>query len=315
MEDNTKQDRWEDLFNMIVALAKGNFSYQIKRSGSEDELEALVALCNMLAEELRETFNHHSYLDPRRSYRYIAIMTFVLDAELRIINFNREVPILLYCEEEALVGKLFEELLEADSILEWEKLSFKAANPGFNRYSMKLNFRTTRELSLPAFCFISKLTGLDQIRYSVTSFQAVLLEEFEFNEDPEVYALKEDPGAENSAVPIFEKKLDFRIVHDVRDFILENLSATIPNIKDLAHRFGTNESKLKKDFREAFKSTPYQFYSRERMNLAKELILNSTLPLNSIAETTGFKTYPHFSYAFKKEFGYSPFQLRNPPKK
>ena len=102
MEMKSNQNRWQCLFYMIVSLANGNFSYQIRRTSSNDELEALVALSNMLAEELKETFSHHGFIDPRRSYRYIAKMIFILDEKLQIVYFNSEVPGLLNFKEKDL---------------------------------------------------------------------------------------------------------------------------------------------------------------------------------------------------------------------
>ena len=310
MEMKSNQNRWQCLFYMIVSLANGNFSYQIRRTSSNDELEALVALTNMLAEELKETFSHHGFIDPRRSYRYIAKMIFILDEQLQIVYFNNEVPGLLHLKEKEIAGRLFKEILEPESQQEWDNLIGKFTKQRIQRHSIQFDFRTSRDLSLSAYCYVSRLSGnAGHSLYSVVSFQPVLLE---------------DSATENSGLPppeneystaaIFSRESDLRLMQEVRDFILDHLSDTIPNIRDLAHHFGTNESKLKEDFRKVFKITPFQFYNRERMNLARELILNTPLPLKSIADMTGFKTYPHFSYAFKKEFGYSPFQCRNPLK-
>lgn len=312
MKNKLDQNRWQNLYYMFVAMAKGNFAYSIKRTRNDDELEALVALSNMLCEELKETFKHHGFINPRRTYLYLAKMDFCLDRNFQIINFNREVPQLLKIPASELQNSFFSELLDKKSVIEWERQLVQFQNGNFHRFSMDLTFINRRELLVAANCYISSM-AIDNQRHflTISSFTPVLFNEQMVSFHPQVQEEKNAYKAAN----IFSDQSDLRRVQQVRDFILQNLGKEIPNMIDLAHKFGTNESKLKSDFRGAFHRTPFQFIRLERLCLAKQLIEDTPLALKNISSTCGFKTYPHFSSAFKKEYNISPQELRERLKK
>ncbi len=305
MKSKIDQNRWQNLFYMFVGMAKGNFSYKIKRTRNDDELEALVALSNMLSEELRETFNHHGFLDPRRTYLYLAKMDFYLDENLTISSFNTEVPNLLKLSETALINTPFIEILDEQAVEIFTSNSIRFKQKDFKRFSLDLTFRTNQDLIINTNCYISSIIPISNKHYyTVSTFLPVILEE----NIPSF--IPSEASGETKAAQIFSNKSDLRRVHQVRDFIVTNLGKELPNAMDLAHKFYTNESKLKKDFRAVFGMTPFQFIRSERLNLARQLIRDTPLSLQNIASTCGFKTYPHFSNAFKDEFKMSPQEMR-----
>ena len=310
MKTKLNQNRWQALFYMYVALAKGNFSYRIKRSRNDDELEALVALSNMLSEELQETFRHHGFVNPRRTYIYLSKMDFYLNKNLGIKNFSKEVPDLLQIPSSELLNIPFREILDSKSIQVWEEIKFQFHQESFRRFSLDLNFKTGRELIIHSNCYVTSFwlenSGTE---FMISSFIPVILDETANRLDP---AFSFNNGKEEYRTPkIFSHNSDVRLVHKVRDYILQNLGKDILDMKDLTRTFFTNESKLKNDFKAVFGVTPFQFLKAERLKLARELVQNTTLPLKNVAHTCGFNSYPHFSYAFKEEYKISPQQLRN----
>lgn len=310
MKFKTYHNRWQNLFYMYVAFAKGNFSFRIKRSKNDDELEALVALSNMLAEELQETFRHHGFVNPRRTYIYLSKMDIYLNKNLSIVNFSKEVPELLQLSSSELLNVPFREILETRSLQVWEEIKPQLNQEVFKRFSLTLNFRTGRDLMIHSNCYVSSLyTENEDIRFVVSSFTPVILDENTCKLDP---TLQFTTGKEEYRTPkIFSQQSDVRQAHKVRDFILQNLGKDVLDMKDLTQNFYTNESKLKNDFKAVFGITPFQFIKKERLNLAKELVQNTNLPLKNISITCGFNNYPHFSFAFREEFKISPQQLRN----
>ena len=310
MKSRTYHNRWQNLFYMYVALAKGNFSFRIKRTKNDDELEALVALSNMLAEELQETFRHHGFVNPRRTYIYLSKMDFYLNKNLLIVNFSTDVPELLQLSSSDLLNVPFREILDTESLQVWEEIKPQLNQEVFKRFSLTLNFRTGRDLIIHCNCYISSLC-IENIglRFVVSSFTPVILDENTCKLDP---TLQFTSGKEEYRTPkIFSQQSDVRQVHKIRDFILQNLGKDVLDMKDLTQHFYTNESKLKNDFKEVFGLTPFQFIKKERLNLAKELVQNTSLPLKNISITCGFNNYPHFSFTFREEFKISPQQLRN----
>ncbi|PKP29054.1 MAG: hypothetical protein CVU01_01940 [Bacteroidetes bacterium HGW-Bacteroidetes-18] len=103
---------------------------------------------------------------------------------------------------------------------------------------------------------------------------------------------------------------DVQLMQKVYDYILDNLDKPLPTLKELSRIFGTNEYKLKYGFKYLFKTSIYQFYNIKRLKKAHLLIQQTTIQLKEIALMFGFTTYPNFSKAFKKLFGYSPNDIK-----
>ncbi|WP_209332334.1 helix-turn-helix transcriptional regulator [Lunatimonas salinarum] len=100
-----------------------------------------------------------------------------------------------------------------------------------------------------------------------------------------------------------------RQMHQVRDILLHQL-ADPPSLRKLALEVGTNESHLKRHFKEAFHQTVYGFVQDKRMEKALELLKDKDLRIVDIAEQLGYKHATHFSAAFKKYFGGHPKDYR-----
>jgi len=49
MHKETNQQRINNIYQMLLEMAEGNFSYRIPRTDDDDELEALIVLLNWLA--------------------------------------------------------------------------------------------------------------------------------------------------------------------------------------------------------------------------------------------------------------------------
>lgn len=56
--------------------------------------------------------------------------------------------------------------------------------------------------------------------------------------------------------------------------------------------------------------TPSRYRNACRINVAKELLMKTDLPLRAIAERAGFTDQFYFSKIFKKTTGKSPAQFR-----
>ena len=310
MKSKIDYNRWQKLFYLLVALAKGNFAYRIKRSRHDDEIEAMAELGNMLSQDLQEIFSHHGFVNPRRTYMYLTKMDFYLDKNLRIVNFSKEVPDILHLSPKDLLKIHFREVLDSQSLQAWEEIMPQFKEKLFKRFSLNLNFKTGRGLSIRNSCFVSSLFADNQdLQFSVSSFSPVLLEETATKLDPALSYISDNE--EYRSPKIFQQNSDLRQVHEIRDYILQNLGKDILDVDHLTQKFHTNASKLKNDFRAVFGLTPSQYLKEERLKLAKELVQNTSLPLKNISHTCGFNSYPHFSYAFKHAFKISPQQLRN----
>lgn len=95
----------------------------------------------------------------------------------------------------------------------------------------------------------------------------------------------------------------------VRNYLHQNYRKRISN-KDLAALVGYHEYHLNRLFQNHFGLNLHQYLLKTRLSQAHELMLNTDLPLQDIAEQTGFSSYPHFSARFRQEYGCSPSQYR-----
>lgn len=69
-------------------------------------------------------------------------------------------------------------------------------------------------------------------------------------------------------------------------------------------------TKLKKLFKEKYQSGITEYTQRKRMNMAENLLLNSTLKIQDIAEAVGYSSHSKFSACFKKYKGVYPKDIK-----
>ncbi len=83
-----------------------------------------------------------------------------------------------------------------------------------------------------------------------------------------------------------------------------------PTLPELARQVGTNEFKLKRDFKAVFDNTAFGLLLDHKMARARALLLDTDRPVGDIAREVGYSHTAHFSTAFKKKHGLSPSNFR-----
>ena len=74
---------------------------------------------------------------------------------------------------------------------------------------------------------------------------------------------------------------------------------------------GRSLTTFKRDFKKAFNTTPQTWLTQKRLELAHyQLMQKKRKPVEVYLET-GFENLSHFSFAFKKHFGYAPTEVRS----
>ncbi|CAM4359043.1 helix-turn-helix domain-containing protein [Gillisia limnaea] len=315
----SEKERIDRINRMIIEMASGNFSYEVQRSEHDDELETLAVLLNMMAEEMRESFHHYGFVNSRGKYRHIAQITFILNQNFKIQTFSALTAEILILQPYELLGKSFPELLTEDSKKAWKDLEPALENNTFNK-TVHLDFHTPDSLIVPAFCSVSLLFNPDEEskKIIITAVQTVVQsEETEAVLQKAIQNGNMDNKVRKKAgkLRVLRRESDVARIKEVYLHILTNLDEPLLSLKELAHHFGTNEFKLKYGFKELYNTTVFRFQTDERLNKASLLVQNSEMPLKTIASITGFKSFPHFSKAFKKKFGYNPSDLRRVSRK
>jgi AraC family transcriptional regulator, arabinose operon regulatory protein len=83
-----------------------------------------------------------------------------------------------------------------------------------------------------------------------------------------------------------------------------------PRLAEIARTVHLAPNYFHRKFTGAFRITPFHYMLRRRLNLGRQLLLSTDLPLDHVAEQCGFYSAFHFSKLFKKHCGLSPKQFR-----
>ncbi|RTZ03593.1 AraC family transcriptional regulator [Flavobacterium bomense] len=300
MDQEINLQRMRSMSQMLLEMAGGNFTNRIQRTEEDDELEGLVVLMNMVAEEMKESVFHAGFINPHHSYRNLVQSTFILDEDFVIVSYNSEASILLNLTPDFLCNMLFKNLLSEESLCFWNRLEEEILLDPDYYASVQLIYIAQNKLLVPVYCTISRLMNCSKI---LISFVTTVVEE--------TISKSVLITANSNDLPIvLSRPSDILMVQNVYDYILDHLDSPLPSVKELSYIFGTNDNKLKYGFKQLFRTTIYQFYINERLKKAHLLIQQTMIPLKSIATMAGFKTYPNFSKGFKKHFGYKPMDIK-----
>ncbi|RBQ03984.1 helix-turn-helix domain-containing protein [Pedobacter miscanthi] len=92
---------------------------------------------------------------------------------------------------------------------------------------------------------------------------------------------------------------------DLMDFMEKNFMFNLPAAR-FGYLTGRSLTTFKRDFKKAFNSTPEKWLTHKRLQLAHYLISEKKQKPSDVYFDVGFENLSHFSFAFKKQFGYNP---------
>ncbi len=95
---------------------------------------------------------------------------------------------------------------------------------------------------------------------------------------------------------------------DLADYMERNFMFNLP-IEKFGFLTGRSLTTFKRDFKKAFHSTPQKWLMRKRLELAHYQLSAKRMRPVDVCYEVGFENLSHFSFAFKKQFGYAPTEL------
>lgn len=143
---------------------------------------------------------------------------------------------------------------------------------------------------------------------------------FEMNELPEhIASLKITEAI--SILRAIDKSIDNILTNfeepgkfDLTDYMEKNFMFNLP-LEKFAYLTGRSLTTFKRDFSKVFHTTPQRWLTQKRLELAHYQFTEKQKRPIDVCYETGFENLSHFSYAFKKHFGYAPTELLNQPAK
>ncbi len=95
---------------------------------------------------------------------------------------------------------------------------------------------------------------------------------------------------------------------DLKNYMEEHYMYNLP-LEKFAFLTGRSLTTFKSDFKKIFNNTPGKWLTEKRLNLAYHKLTTQKLKASDVYLSSGFENLSHFSFAFKKTFGYSPSNI------
>lgn len=95
---------------------------------------------------------------------------------------------------------------------------------------------------------------------------------------------------------------------DLEKYMEEHYMYNLP-LEKFAYLTGRSLTTFKADFKKIFKQTPGKWLTGKRLNLAYLKLTAEKQKATDVYLSAGFENLSHFSFAFKKAFGYNPSSI------
>ncbi|MGY4385840.1 ligand-binding sensor domain-containing protein/AraC-like DNA-binding protein [Pedobacter sp. UYP24] len=130
------------------------------------------------------------------------------------------------------------------------------------------------------------------------------IEALESQKEREVYQARVDSFTH--LITIAQSKPDQALLNKLNDYIHQNLSNTNLDVDLLAESLNMSRATFYRKIKAISNLTPNELINITRLKKAAELLLNSSLKIQQIANQTGFSSQAQFGRSFTKQFGVPP---------
>ncbi len=87
------------------------------------------------------------------------------------------------------------------------------------------------------------------------------------------------------------------------------------SLERIAQETGLSRRQIERLFKRHLNCVPKRYYLELRLKRARELLLQTAMPIMDITTACGFQSPPHFSKCYRKQFGYPPSVERQSPRR
>ncbi|WP_157827564.1 response regulator transcription factor [Niallia nealsonii] len=99
------------------------------------------------------------------------------------------------------------------------------------------------------------------------------------------------------------------VVNTIRDYIDQNYQENITRTS-LAQIVYLSPDYIARFFKKETGISLVNYIIKKRVDIAKDLLTNTNLPIHSISDKVGYENYSYFTKLFKKETNYTPIEFR-----
>jgi AraC-like DNA-binding protein len=92
---------------------------------------------------------------------------------------------------------------------------------------------------------------------------------------------------------------------DLGEYMEQHFMYNLP-LEKFGHLTGRSLTTFKKDFKHIYQTTPGKWLTQKRLELAHYQIFVQKRKVSDVYLDAGFENLSHFSFAFKKQYGYNP---------
>lgn len=155
------KDRIEDINNLIIRIASGDFDHKIQISDAFDEIDAIVSGINMLGEELKASVIAKNYL--KSIFEGIVDMLIIFDEHFLVKEINKKVTDILGIDEAKIIGQPIESLYPATEKKLAEKIKKNVEYKGF-LYNQEASFLHLNGDQIPVSVSLSSLKDNNNVK-------------------------------------------------------------------------------------------------------------------------------------------------------
>lgn len=102
-----------------------------------------------------------------------------------------------------------------------------------------------------------------------------------------------------------------RIAFQVKELIEQHLGDEDFSLETVSGKLFFSPNYVRQIFKQVIGESFMEYLIRRRMDLARELLKNTTLKIQDVAMKTGYSNQRYFASFFKKYYGYTPTEYRN----
>ena len=237
MSEQNKQERIRKIYQMLFEMASGNLQFQIANLDEEDEIDQIALKLNEISSNIKNTFLKLGHVIPQFTYQNLVQHTFILDKELYILSFSSSVLETLKLNQQELIKLKFSKIIAKQSINDWKTIENEIVTNNIFHITLQLHLLDKNNQIYPSYFTISSLLNSNKI---VISGITTNIEDYTNN------------NIANHNLSSSKKIDSNTIVQSVYDYIMNHLEEPLPSVKELAKMFGTNDFRLKAEFKKYF---------------------------------------------------------------